>query len=82
MQSKGIKWTGDENGVVDPWGNPYYYDVVDDYYCIASAGKDGTLNTSDDICNIGGKVSKKASGLDENAIPSAVPGNNPGGWRP
>jgi hypothetical protein len=27
LQSKGIKWTGDENGVTDPWGNPYYYDV-------------------------------------------------------
>jgi type II secretion system protein G len=78
MQSKGIKWTGDETGVVDPWNNPYYYDLTEDYYCIGSAGKDGTLNTADDICNIGGKVSKKASGLDGNAIPSAVPGNNPG----
>jgi type II secretion system protein G len=77
MQSKGIKWTGDETGVVDPWNNPYYYDLTEDYYCIASAGKDGTLNTADDICNIG-KVSKKASGLNGNAIPSAVPGNNPG----
>lgn len=82
MQSKGVNWTGDATGKTDPWGNPYYYDVVDDYYCIASAGKDGTLNTADDICNIGGKVSKKASGLDGNAIPSAVPGNNPGGGGP
>jgi type II secretion system protein G len=78
MQSKGIRWTGDETGVVDPWNNPYYYDLTEDYYCIGSAGKDGTLNTADDICNIGGKVSKKASGLNGNAIPSAVPGNNPG----
>jgi type II secretion system protein G len=82
MQSKGVNWTGDATGKTDPWGNPYYYDVVDDYYCIASAGKDGTLNTSDDICNIGGKVSKKASGLNGNAIPSATPGNNPGGGGP
>jgi type II secretion system protein G len=82
MQSKGINWTGDETGVVDPWNNPYYYDLTEDYYCIASAGKDGTLNTADDICNIGGKVSKKASGLDGNAIPSATPGNNPGGGGP
>jgi prepilin-type N-terminal cleavage/methylation domain-containing protein len=82
MQSKGIKWTGDETGVVDPWNNPYYYDLTEDYYCIASAGKDGTLNTEDDICNISGKASKKASGLDGNAIPSAVPGNNPGGGGP
>jgi type II secretion system protein G len=74
MQSKGIKWTGDDNGVVDPWKNPYYYDLTDDYYCVASPGKDGVLNTADDICNIG-KVSKKASGLDENAIPSASGGN-------
>jgi general secretion pathway protein G len=28
MQSKGVKWTGDETGVVDPWKNPYYYDLV------------------------------------------------------
>jgi type II secretion system protein G len=82
MQSKGVNWTGDATGKTDPWGNPYYYDVVDDYYCIASAGKDGTLNTADDICNIGGKASKKASGLDGNAIPSATPGNNPGGGGP
>jgi general secretion pathway protein G len=81
MQSKGIKWTGDETGVVDPWKNPYYYDLTDDYYCVASPGKDGVLNTADDICNIG-KVSKKASGLDGNAIPSATPGNNPGGGGP
>jgi prepilin-type N-terminal cleavage/methylation domain-containing protein len=82
MQSKGIKWTGDETGVIDPWDNPYYYDLTEDYYCIGSAGKDGTLNTADDICNIGSKVSKKASGLDGNAIPSAVPDNNPGGGGP
>jgi prepilin-type N-terminal cleavage/methylation domain-containing protein len=82
MQNHGIKWTGDETGVIDPWNNPYYYDLTEDYYCIGSAGKDGTLNTSDDICNIGGKVSKKASGLDGNAIPSATPGNNPGGGGP
>jgi type II secretion system protein G len=78
MQSKGVNWTGDTTGKTDPWGNPYYYDVVDDYYCIASSGKNGTLGDNDDICNIGGKASKKASGLDGNAIPSAVPGNNPG----
>jgi general secretion pathway protein G len=78
MQSKGVNWTGDATGKTDPWGNPYYYDVVDDYYCIASSGKNGTLGDNDDICNIGGKASKKASGLDGNAIPSAVPGNNPG----
>jgi general secretion pathway protein G len=78
MQSKGVNWTGDATGKTDPWGNPYYYDIVDDYYCIASSGKNGTLGDNDDICNIGGKASKKASGLDGNAIPSAVPGNNPG----
>jgi len=28
MQKHGIKWTGDSNGVVDPWGRPYYYAQV------------------------------------------------------
>ncbi|MGB9849148.1 MAG: type II secretion system protein [Moorellaceae bacterium] len=28
MQRHGIKWTGDSNGVVDPWGRPYYYAQV------------------------------------------------------
>jgi prepilin-type N-terminal cleavage/methylation domain-containing protein len=70
MQSKGIKWTGDDNGVVDPWKNPYYYDLTDDYYCVASPGKDGILSTSDDICSIG-QVSKRSSGLTNEAIPSA-----------
>jgi general secretion pathway protein G len=28
MQAHGINWTGDEDGVKDPWGNPYTYDVV------------------------------------------------------
>jgi type II secretion system protein G len=78
MQSKGVNWTGDETGVVDPWKNPYYYDLVGDYYCIASPGKDGVLDTQDDICSIG-QVSNKASGLDENAIPSAAHNNNSGG---
>ncbi|HHY79174.1 MAG TPA: hypothetical protein GX516_02220, partial [Thermoanaerobacter sp.] len=27
-QKHGIKWTGDENGIVDPWGHPYYYQQV------------------------------------------------------
>ncbi|WP_159432390.1 prepilin-type N-terminal cleavage/methylation domain-containing protein [Caldanaerobius fijiensis] len=25
LQSRGIKWTGDANGIKDPWGNPYLY---------------------------------------------------------
>lgn len=28
MQKHGIKWTGDENGVLDPWGRPYVYQVI------------------------------------------------------
>lgn len=28
MKDHGINWTGDESGIVDPWGNPYVYDVV------------------------------------------------------
>jgi general secretion pathway protein G len=78
MQSKGIKWTGDETGVVDPWNNPYYYDLTEDYYCIGSSGKDGTLNTSDDICNIGGKVSKKPSGARPNRETLKWPASFPG----
>jgi len=28
MMQHGINWTGDGNGLLDPWGNPYYYAVV------------------------------------------------------
>jgi prepilin-type N-terminal cleavage/methylation domain-containing protein len=71
MQSKGIKWTGDDNGVKDPWGNPYYYGLTEDSYYIASPGKDGKLSTSDDISLIKGQVVKKKSPLNRDAIPSA-----------
>lgn len=28
MQKHGIKWTGDADGITDPWGRPYYYAQV------------------------------------------------------
>ncbi len=28
LQKHGIKWTGDANGIVDPWGHPYYYQQI------------------------------------------------------
>jgi len=28
MKKHGIDWTGDDTGVSDPWGNPYYYSQV------------------------------------------------------
>ncbi|HHY79165.1 MAG TPA: prepilin-type N-terminal cleavage/methylation domain-containing protein [Thermoanaerobacter sp.] len=28
LQKHGIKWAGDANGIVDPWGHPYYYQQV------------------------------------------------------
>jgi type II secretion system protein G len=86
MQSKGINWTGSDDGVKDPWGNPYYYDLTDnDYYTISSPGKNGILDDNDDICNIGGTVSKTKSGLNKNPTPSATPrnsSNNPGNEEP
>jgi type II secretion system protein G len=86
MQSKGINWTGSDDGVKDPWGNPYYYDLTDnDYYTISSPGKNGILDDNDDICNIGGTVSKTKSGLNKNPTPSATPrnsSNDPGNEEP
>jgi type II secretion system protein G len=86
MQSKGINWTGSDDGVKDPWGNPYYYDLTDnDYYTISSPGKNGILDDNDDICNIGGTVYKTKSGLNKNPTPSATPrnsSNDPGNEEP
>ena len=55
LQNGGIKWTGNETGVKDPWGHPYYYYLVKDSndnvtgYIVISPGKDGELNTADDV---------------------------------
>lgn len=40
-----------ENIVLDVWGNPYYYELTYDErgYLLRSKGKDGILNTKDDI---------------------------------
>jgi general secretion pathway protein G len=50
MRDHGINWTGDETGIVDSWGNPYYYQSLGGgLYCIISAGPDGELGTDDDL---------------------------------
>lgn len=55
LQAKGIQWTGDAEGIKDPWGNPYYYTAVIDantnqsQYIIVSPGLDGKLGTADDV---------------------------------
>jgi general secretion pathway protein G len=55
LQGKGIQWTGDDKGIKDPWGRPYYYTAVidtaanDQSYIFVSAGLDGQLGTEDDV---------------------------------
>lgn len=55
LQDKGIQWTGDANGIKDPWGNAYYYTAVIDattnqsQYIIVSPGLDKALGTADDV---------------------------------
>ncbi|GEA15421.1 type II secretion system protein GspG [Moorella sp. E308F] len=55
MQNNGIAWTGDDKGIKDPWGNPYYYDRTIDTttnvtrYIIVSPGLDGNIGTADDV---------------------------------
>ncbi len=41
----------DEDVLIDSWGNPFYYELLDDgkKYFLISAGKDGILFTEDDI---------------------------------
>lgn len=54
MQAHGIKWTGAQGGVTDPWGSPYWYDApVTGANClsfiIVSPGADKQVGTDDDI---------------------------------
>ncbi|SHF43369.1 general secretion pathway protein G [Caldanaerobius fijiensis DSM 17918] len=55
LKNGGINWTGDTNGVKDPWGYPYYYTVSapdtngNVHYIIVSPGKDGKLGSTDDV---------------------------------
>ncbi|GEA15427.1 hypothetical protein E308F_16710 [Moorella sp. E308F] len=89
MQKHGIKWTGDETGVADPWERPYYYSQLVSQetglptgYILLSAGKDGIIGTDDDIYAIGGgevtrgKVALSALGLTESDL---VPSKRQGG---
>lgn len=46
------KWNGpyiDKPMPLDPWDNPYTYEVSGDQYIISSLGPDGAPNTDDDI---------------------------------
>lgn len=56
LQDKGVNWTGDEEGVKDPWGTPYRYGtapndrgMIDQEYVFQSAGHDKEFDTEDDI---------------------------------
>jgi len=46
LQKDGINWTGDANGIRDPWGNPYIYGTNgdQDQYVIISPGPDGEID--------------------------------------
>lgn len=55
LQAKGIKWTGGQDGIKDPWGTAYKYGTADDNgvanqaYLIQSAGPDRSFGTADDV---------------------------------
>jgi general secretion pathway protein G len=55
LTGKGISWTEDNKGVVDPYGRPYVYAIdgeagdADQHFVIASPGKDGEFGNEDDI---------------------------------
>lgn len=40
----GIQWTGDENGIRDPWGGPYRYQSDGTKYTVVSTGQKDGLN--------------------------------------
>jgi prepilin-type N-terminal cleavage/methylation domain-containing protein len=86
MQDHGINWTGDETGIVDSWGNPYYYQSLGGgLYCIISAGPDGVLGTDDDLyIDNFSNLSKGIPPIDMNEIivPSSSNNANPGGSNP
>jgi prepilin-type N-terminal cleavage/methylation domain-containing protein len=82
MQDHGVKWTDDETGETDPWGNPYYYQSLGGgLYCIISAGPDGVLGTDDDLyIDNFSNLSKGIPPIDMNEIivPSSSNNANPG----
>ncbi|WP_159432389.1 prepilin-type N-terminal cleavage/methylation domain-containing protein [Caldanaerobius fijiensis] len=55
LQKGGINWQDStKDGIKDPWGYPYYYVTAigsdnNVHYIIISPGKDGKLNTADDV---------------------------------
>jgi prepilin-type N-terminal cleavage/methylation domain-containing protein len=86
MQDHGVKWTDDETGETDPWGNPYYYQSLGGgLYCIISAGPDGELGTDDDLyIDNFSNLSQGIPPIDMNEIivPSSSNNPNPGGSNP
>jgi general secretion pathway protein G len=78
MQDHGINWTGDETGIVDSWGNPYYYQSLGGgLYCIISAGPDGELGTDDDLyIDNFSNLSQGISSIDMNEIIVPSSSNN------
>lgn len=52
LQQQGVAFTGDENGLQDPWGNAYVYSVDDDTnltaYKVICGGPDGKINEGGD----------------------------------
>lgn len=54
LQVHGVKWTGDENGIKDPWGTPYWYLAPLDgenylKFIFVSAGPDKQAANGDDV---------------------------------
>ncbi|MDK2986750.1 MAG: ral secretion pathway protein, partial [Clostridia bacterium] len=56
LQDKGINWTGNNNGIKDPWGTSYRYGTaqddngsIDRRFVFESAGPDKNFETEDDI---------------------------------
>lgn len=48
LQAQGVNWTGDDEGIKDPWGSAYYYYVSGDgkSFILASPGPDTKLSTA------------------------------------
>lgn len=75
LQDKGIEWTGDADGIKDPWGTPYRYGTapgdngsIDRKFVFQSAGPDTEFDTSDDIwCSSDSAAVQSSGAPDVNA---------------
>ena len=74
LQRRGVKWTGTQGGIKDPWGMPYKYDAVSDgvsnyvEYVIVSAGPDKSYGNADDIYTTSGQTPVQG-------VPDPAPGS-------